>query len=326
MNLLNDVYYSKEYISLYLKENEELFEFKYQDGQNIFYNISIKRPISKIGNIEITDGFYDLETAYGYGGYFVNTDDKDFLFNAFEAYKKRCENENIIAEFIRFHPFNSFPKKNEEFLNMNILDREVVCVDLSLSKDERWQKYSSNTRNILRKCEKELIFRKSENLDKFIELYIKTMDKNSANGFYYFDKKYFEIMINLENIELYEVLKDGEIISSAFFIFAEEIGHYHLSANNYELRRYNANYFILDSIFDIAKSRNKNYFLLGGGTTSNKEDTLFKFKNKFASFKELFYISGKIFNIDMYNQYVQMWEEQSLGQINYFLKYRLEIK
>lgn len=326
INLLNDVYYSKEYISLYLKENEELFEFIYEEKDYFFYNISIKRPISKIGKIEINDGFYDLETAYGYGGYFVNTDDKIFLNNAFESYKKRCKDEKIIAEFIRFHPFNDFPKEHKEFFNMNILDRDVVCVDLSLSKDDRWKNYSTNTRNILRKCEKELSFRKSEKLDKFIELYIKTMNRNSASEFYYFDKKYFETMINLENVELYEVLKDEEVISSAFFIFGEEIGHYHLSANDYELRKYNANYFILDSIFDVAKSRNKNYFLLGGGTTSSKEDTLFKFKNKFSSFEKPFYISGKIFDVDIYKQYVKIWEKQFSGQINYFLKYRLEIK
>jgi hypothetical protein len=325
-NLLNDIYYSKEYISLYLKENEELFEFIYEEKDYIFYNISIKRSICKIGKMEITDGFYDLETAYGYGGYFVNTNDRSFLFNALESYKKRCKDENIIAEFIRFHPFNSFPKEHKEFLNMNIMDRDVVCVDLSLSKNERWQNYSNNTRNILRKCEKELIFKKSGNLEKFIELYIKTMNKNSASEFYYFDKKYFETMITFENVELYEVLKDEEIISSAFFIFGEDIVHYHLSANNYELRKYNANYFILDCIFDVAKSRNKNYFLLGGGTSSSKDDTLFKFKNKFSFFKKPFYISGKIFDLDIYKQYVKMWEEQFPEQINYFLKYRLEIK
>ena len=42
MNLLNDIYYSKDYISLYLKEKEEIFEFLYKDGDYIFYNLAIK--------------------------------------------------------------------------------------------------------------------------------------------------------------------------------------------------------------------------------------------------------------------------------------------
>ena len=326
MNLLNDIYYSKEYISLYLKDNEEIFEFKYKEDNFIFYNIAIKRPIMKIGNIDIRDGYFDLETAYGYGGFYLNTDNQEFIKIALDKYQQYCLEKKIIAEFIRFHPWNTFPQEQKEFLNMNIYDRDVVYVDLFLSKEERWKRYSSNTRNILRKCEKELVFQKSDNIEAFIELYEKTMDKNNATDFYYFSREYYEQLISNENIELYEIRQDGKIISMAFFMFSDELGHYHLSANDYEMRRYNANYFILDQIFEIAKHKGKRYFLLGGGTTSNKDDSLLKFKQKFSSLTKLFYISGKIYNNEIFSKYRQVWEQQSKEEIKYFLKYRLEIQ
>jgi len=323
MNLIYDIYYSKEYLSLYLKDNEEIFEFEYKEGHHLFYNIAIKRPITKIGDKKIDDGYFDLETAYGYGGFYTNTKDEVFISKALSEYEAKCKNEKIIAEFIRFHTFNEFPISHSNYFDMNIYDRDVVYVDLTLSRDESWKNYSTKTRNILRKCERELTFVISDDIKKFIELYEKTMDKNNANEFYYFPKSYFEKLMKNKDIELYEIQKEGVVISSAFFMFSDEFGHYHLSANNYEMRQYNANYFILDKIFDVAKEKQKKYFILGGGTTSFKDDSLLKFKQKFSKERKPFYISGKIFNQEKYDEYTILWKKQSINDISYFLKYRL---
>jgi len=61
-DLLNDIYYNDEYISLYVKQGEELFNFKYVENNNILANKSIKRPIKKIGRIKVSDGFFDPAT------------------------------------------------------------------------------------------------------------------------------------------------------------------------------------------------------------------------------------------------------------------------
>ena len=94
-NLVEDIYYSIGYTSLYLKEEESLFVFNYKKGNDEFFNISIKRPINKIANEDIRDGYFDLETAYGYGGYYATTDNCEFLDNALEVYQKKCNDENI---------------------------------------------------------------------------------------------------------------------------------------------------------------------------------------------------------------------------------------
>lgn len=326
ISLINDIYYNDEYISLYLKEDEELFAFEYKENDKVFINKTIKRPIVKIGNIDIDDGYFDLESAYGYGGYYTNSQEKDFLNRAMKQYEKKCIDEKIIAEFIRFHPFNEFPIINQDVFDMNIYDRDIVYVDLQLSKEERWKTYSAKTRNILRKCEKELTFVQSDDLDKFIELYHKTMDKNSADDFYYFPKNYYKRLLENHDISLYAVLKDDKIISSAFFIFSDMFGHYHLSANDYDMRKYNANYFILDQIFEIAKEKKKNYFILGGGTTGEEDDSLLKFKRKFSPLTKPFYISGKIFNSEIYDKYIDIWQKQVKEDMKYFLKYRLDVK
>jgi hypothetical protein len=323
MNLINDVYYSKEYVSLYIQEDEELFEFKYQKENNIFYNISIKRLIDQIGNTRLNEKFYDLESAYGYGGFYTNSNDKLFIENAMKKYEEKCQDENIIAEFMRFHPFNYFPKNYSNFLDFNFYDRDVVVKDLSINI---LSSYKRKVRNIVKRSNEKVSIQKSENIDKFIELYNKTMHKNNADEFYFFDKAYYIDLLGNKNIELYEVQYEDEIISMGFFMFGEDIAHYHLSANSDLSYKLNTNYALLNYAFNQAKEKKISNFILGGGTTSTKEDNLFKFKNKFSKDIKQFYISGKIYNQEVYNKYNKIWQEQSKEDIKYFLKYRLDIK
>lgn len=324
-NLEKEIYFCEDYLSLYLNDSDTLFRFEYKEGNKYFKNISIKRAINKIGTTVIDDGFYDLESVYGYGGYLCNSDDKEFINRALDEYTKECERESIVAEFIRFHPFNHIYKEIDGFFDLFCFDRNVVTVDTSIEKEKRWEEYSSKVRNILRKCEKELVFKESSCVDTFIELYERTMQRNSADEFYFFDKSYFERLLLIDGVKLYEVLYEDRVISSSFFFLGESFAHYHLSANDYEYRKYNANYFILDSIFDIANKEGIDYFNLGGGRSNLEDDLLLKFKKKFSKKLDDFYIAGKVFNKDVYNKYNKIWEAKSKKDIRYFLKYRLEL-
>ena len=322
MNLLDDTYYLNEYISIYLQEGEELFDFRYEEGHNFLVNKTIKRPIKKIGNKIINDGFYDLESAYGYGGFLTNSSNEIFLSKAFKSYAQRCKEENIISEFIRFHPFNDFPLKHKKYLDFNIYDRDVVVISLT---DDILSSYTSKVRNTIKRASEKVTISKSINIDKFIELYNITMKKNNASDFYFFNKALFENLYALNEVELYEVIFENQIIAMAFFMEGSDLLHYHLSANNETSYKLNANYALLYALSKIAKKRGKKYFILGGGSTPLDDDPLFKFKKKFSKETKPFYISGKIYNQEIYDKYLNIWEEQSKENVRYFLKYRLEI-
>ncbi len=323
MNLINDIYYLDSYISLYLKEDEELFNFEYKEDNNVFINKTIKRPILNIGNIKINDGFYDLETAYGYGGFYTNSDDKLFLKNAMQKYEIKCKEEKIIAEFIRFHPFNTFSQNHNSFLDINLYDRDVVVKDLT---QDIFKSYPSKVRNTVKRSREKVTINESENIKKFVELYNATMLKNGAGDFYFFDDKYYEKLLQDNSNKLYEVTYQDEIVAMGFFMYGNDICHYHLSANTDISYSLNSNYALLDYVFNIAKEKGLKYFLLGGGTTTDEYDSLFKFKKKFSKELKPFYISGKIYNNEVYDKYNNLWIEQSKKEIKYFLKYRLEIK
>ena len=90
-----DIYLDKNYVALF----GELFEFEFKKDEKYFKLVANK---NKIKNSE----FYDLSSAYGYSSIFANTSDTSFLNEALSSLKSRCFDENIIAIFLRLHPYD----------------------------------------------------------------------------------------------------------------------------------------------------------------------------------------------------------------------------
>ena len=322
-NIINDIYFDKDYASLYADECDQVLEFNFQQDDKVLRSILIAKPIVKIGNNEITDGFYDASSPYGYNGITTNSNDQNFLDQAFETFKSFCAEKKVIATFFRFHPFfdaNIFTP----FLGFYTQECPVVYIDLSKDKEARWVEYSAKTRNILRKCYKQLIVEESNSIDTFLPLYYETMQKNQASNFYYFGKEYFEALIKIPEVKLFNVKKEDEIISAGFFFYSEDFVHYHLSANSVEFRKFNGNYMLLEHAADLGIQQKCKNFLLGGGRTSSLEDGLLRFKAKFSPSKLDFFIGGMVCNDNIYKKYNEKWNMQFPERNDkYFLKYRL---
>lgn len=325
LNLEQDIYFQKAYAALYAAAGSQAYvdEFDYCEGNHSFKHIGIKRRISEIGGKAIQGDIYDMQTPYGYGGMLLNTGDARFISEAFKAYRAHCSKGHITAAFYTFHPF--LPKFEEMKSQFNFLrkDREVVIVPLESSREDRWAGYASNTRNILRNCAKQLTYSLSDDLQAFKALYYQTMEKNKASNFYYFDDAYFEGLMNLKDCSLVSVEYEGKAISMAFLFHSDVLGHYHLSANDSAYSKLNGNYFLLEESIEFLKTKQLNYFMLGGGRTNAEDDSLYKFKRKFSSMTLPYYIGGMIFDEDKYAELCNLWQECNPEiKNNYFLKYR----
>ena len=309
-DLSSDIYYQRAYSALY-EDNCEYFEFLYEEGLHFVKFSALKHRIIDVSGIKLEEELYDLETPYGYGGPLTNSIDKSFLQRAFEAYKKYCQQQKIVCEFIRFHPFNSMAK-NSSLFDMHFAERQVVIVDLDKTTEERRKLYSKTTRNIVKKAEKNLAIEVDKtSLPEFMALYYQTMTKNTANDFFYFKEDYFKQLQNLDGVSLLATKKNDEFASVGFFMCGKELAHYHLSANNNELAKDNGNYLLLDAAFEHAKSYGCRYMMLGGGRTSSPDDSLFKFKAKFSPLILPFYIAGLDFLPEKRMQLNQLWIKQN---------------
>ncbi|HIF9178875.1 TPA: GNAT family N-acetyltransferase [Photobacterium damselae] len=305
-DLSSDIYYQREYSALY-EENGEYFEYLYQEDACYVKFHALKHRITSVAGQPLNEELYDLETPYGYGGPITNTIDEAFLKRAFLAYRIHCQQQNIVCEFIRFHPFNSLAD-NSTLFDMHFAERQVVIVDLEKSSDERRKLYSKTTRNIVKKAIKNLtIVTDDVPLLEFSSMYYDTMKKNTASDFFFFKEGYFNQLMQLNGVSLLATRKDQAYASIGFFMCGNELAHYHLSANNQELSKENGNYLLLDAAFEHAKSQGCHYMMLGGGRTSSPEDSLFKFKAKFSPLTKPFYIAGLDFLPEKRQWLNQLW-------------------
>jgi len=310
-DLSSDIYYQRNYSALY-EEGCEHFQFFYEEDDYYVKFSALKRRIISVSGQSLGEELYDLETPYGYGGPISNSSDEVFLRRAFFAYREFCKTQLIVCEFIRFHPFNPIGAKGSLF-DMHLTERQVVIVDLEKSTEERRKLYSKTTRNIVKKAEKLLTKDSSSvKLSNFIDMYIETMNKNSANDFFYFQESYFRDLLALEGVSLLAIKKEDLFASIGFFMCSEELAHYHLSANNQNLAKDNGNYLLLDAAFEHAKSKGCRYMMLGGGRTSSPDDSLFRFKSKFSPLVMPFYIAGLDFLPEKRQMLNQIWQTQNV--------------
>ncbi|MBK1994290.1 hypothetical protein FSE90_08530, partial [Campylobacter novaezeelandiae] len=122
-----------------------------------------------------------------------------------------------------------------------------------------------------------------ENKD-FKILYEKTMQRNDAENFYFFDKKYFNKLYNFKEYIVLKASLNEEILAFASFFLCKDFSYYHLSANSLKA---NANAALLDFFFEYANKKGSKFCILGGGVKD--DDTLFNYKQKFSIVDSYFY-------------------------------------
>ncbi|OVE74956.1 hypothetical protein BVX95_00715 [archaeon D22] len=257
---------------------------------------------------KLKEEYFDIISPYGYSGPIHKTipsTDLQQLYNEFFTQStKYCEKNNIITEFTRFHPL----LKNHQFYEEKNIDARNVTVSIDLTKDTDYilKNMNKKTRNLIRKGEKsnlEVIHSTNESdVDEFISIYSKTMEKNSAKEEYFLEKQFFINTIKyLKNsVSLFAVKSQNKTIASALFMHYGKFIHYHFSGSLKEYLSLAPNNFLLFKIIEWAKSNNYKTFHLGGGYSS-ADDSLFRFKSGFSKDTNQFYTYSKTHNHEMYN-------------------------
>ena len=327
MNRNIDIYFSSEYGQIYEKNGEgKLENFKMGSSNGEVRYTFLKREI----NVDFDNKYFDIITPYGYGGPVFNVYDGKPLKNLVNDFKEKfelyCKENNIVSEFIRFHPLVC----NHEYMDMymevcNI--RNTICLDLN-SEQDIWNNISSKCRNMIRKAEKNNITieigNSKEDLDIFYSLYMDTMKKNKAIDYYLFDYNFFKNTIELlsNNITIFKAVYDNKVISSALIMHCGDYMHYHFSGSDINYSKLAANNLLLYKAAIWGYNQGYKYFHLGGGYSGN-EDSLFKFKKSFykGDLKD-FYIGKKIHNLELYNNLVDIKQSEKNLNKHYFPLYR----
>lgn len=316
-----DIYYTSDYYRMYEKNGDGKGKlFIYKEGHNI---VLYPFMINEIVGYNLDKKYYDIETAYGYGGPITNNYEEEFLQNFENAFLKFCNENHIVSEFIRFHPL----LKNEKIFskNINILhNRITVYLDLTKGIERIWDEdIKSKTRNMIRKAEKNgLKVEVSNDYDIFKDIYSKTMNKVEASNYYYFDEKYYKQMEGSDNYILLKVMKENITIASAIFMKYGDYFHYHLAGSLEDYLKFAPNNLLLWEAIKFAYKSGAKTFHFGGGLSDSLDDNLFKFKSSFSKNTADFFIGKRVHNKDIYEYLINQWESRNGKKSKLFLQYR----
>ncbi len=298
--------------------------FYYEDASTRGINVVMKRDISddsRFSSVIEKGKYFDLATPYGYGGWLIEGANTSSLF---AEYEKWCFENNIISEFVRFHPVieNHLHATSYDVIGLGY----TVNLDLS-SPETIWANITSKNRNVIRKAQKNSIHiyngRHPEIYEKFREIYNGTMDKDNADSYYYFSPEFYKSICDdlPYNSQVFYAELDGKVIAASIMLNANGFMNYHLSGS---VREYSnlapTNLLLYEAALWGCANGYKSLYL-GGGVGSG-EDSLFKFKKSFYRLDDLprFHIGKKIFNQELYDYLVSLRTE--LPDSGFFPKYR----
>lgn len=320
-----DVYYLNGYLrSLFINGDGLPLLFYYHDDNLRGINVVLKRDISKdkrfVNKIE-ENTYFDFTSPYGYGGWIVEGNGS--YSNLFSEYEKWCLENNIICEFVRFHPLIENQRYCLDSYNVIPLGK-VISLDLT-DEETMWANMSSRNRNKIKKAKNfgvTVSMGEKEKLDEFIEIYEDTMKRDNAKDYYFFNREYYDCLFDelKDEIYIFNSELDGKMLSNCIIFKVNNRLSYHLAGST----RTSGNIYETNLlIYEVGLWGNKNNcksLILGGGVGS-AEDNLYRFKKGFDDKHSYqFYIGKKMYNQEKYDYLLSLRE--NVANMNYFPAYR----
>ncbi len=321
-----DIYYLSGYVKAFqIHGDGEPLLFYFEGEETRALNVVMKRDIAKENHFKnrlLENAIFDLATPYGYGGWLIEGEAVDTLFREYEEW---CQNNKIVSEFVRFHPIleNHLPvRERYEVIPLG----ETITMELS-SPEIIWANLTSKNRNVIRKAQKNGVRiyngRSPKLYRKFQSIYNETMDKDHAEGYYYFGEAFYSSILEdlAQNAQIFYASLNGEMIAASIMLAANGRMNYHLSGSVRESAHLAPTNLLLYEAALWGHANGYKTLYLGGGVGSG-EDNLFKFKKAFCRGNERkrFHIGKKVIDEKVYKELTDM--RGDLPKEGYFPRYR----
>lgn len=286
----------------------------YQDKHNYFIYPYIKKSINALG-YNLGDEYFDISGAYGYNGPLgVATDDAvTKCFN--EQLCQHLHQSKVVTELVRYCPITENRRFHTYTRQIDVLDNVYVTLENGL--DWIWnESLGRRVRTAVRKGESynlrsaffwgEAIT--TEELMCFYNIYTSTMDRNSADGFYYFDFEFFAGMRKyMGKMLLLAITYLGDVAITSELVILEGSNSFgFLGGTLSEYYSYKANTFQRWELLKYLSSIGIKKYSMGGGAT--RGDSIYDYKMSFAKGCENpFFIGTKVHIPDVYEEIRIQW-------------------
>lgn len=310
-----DIYFEPAYGRLYENGTDEVCEqFLYESETGTVSSVFIKRRIP----VHTDDGeWYDIITPYGYGGPVItklaDPEKKEELISGFmSSFGEYAKENRIVSEFVRFHPIIGNGVDFKEAYQ-SIYDRKTVGTNLTY-EDVVAAEFSKHKRKDIRRILNDPEIRYEidehpESLSDFYEIYYSTMDRDHADGYYYFGERYFNRILETfpENVITCRVFYRDAVIAMGVYFRYKKLLHAHLSGTLTEYLKYSPAYILKYALALYGHDHGYEVIHYGGGTSASPDNGLYKFKKDFGKNTDFdFYIGKKVWNREVYDRLCEL--------------------
>ncbi|ABM60544.1 GNAT family N-acetyltransferase [Verminephrobacter eiseniae] len=288
------------------------------DGQHFLYPFLLTPVL--LGTVATP--YFDITSVYGYTGPIATTADSRFLAAAWAAFDGYAAQQRIIAEFVRFSPFNrnqGFAHPQASVLaNRTLAASQLPASDPPASHQALLQSLGAKTRNMLRKAERAgLVARElplPQYLPQFRALYDATMERHQAPPFFRYDDAYWQQLLALgaQGLRLFGTFgrcTGGRMTAAAMAIVHGASGLYHLGASGDEGAGPGAGNLSLFAMSCALMDSGVGFLNLTGGRTAAPDDPLLLFKRSNANGTAVFHIGQRIVDPPAYNAVARQWQQ-----------------
>lgn len=321
---MSDLFLNQSYGKLY----EEVYDgkcevFEFQSALGTVKHLFMKRKVP----FEINrTTFYDLITPFTYGGPVIEDcleEDKWELLNDFQnAFQEYCNDNNIIAEFVRFHPMAA---NSIDFLHCYELDYVEDAIGINISGHENPVADSFSAESIAKVLEafksgvEYEIYSGEDKVDDFI-YFLTKVQKNAGRQ----SQRYFNGCKELMDKRLIfvEAKFDGEVIGMTMGFLSDNILTTHLILTDEIGDHVDAAYVMHYGLTVWSKSHKVELIHLAGSWANKSEDEKLAFNKQFAELPNYNYCIGrKIWNEKVYSELCNKANVEMY--IDYFPAYRV---
>jgi hypothetical protein len=256
----------------------------------------IMRPLSAEYWAADRESRWDVSSPYGYGGAFAWGADTRRQSRFWPWVDEWLRSHRVVSCFYRLALF-------EEQLLPGIAgrcyQRDNVVRSTKEPPDLIWRDYAPKVRkNVTRARASGLtcsIDPSGAGLDSFLEIYHATMRRRGASQFYFFDRPFFERLVQglPGQFVFFHVFKGTDLLASELALVSQDRVYSFLGGTDERYFDLRPNDFLKHSVIEWTHQTGRSAFVLGGGAAP--DDGILRYKQSFAPRGLLpFYTSSKI--------------------------------
>ena len=277
-------------------------------------------------------GWQDVTSPYGYPSPLCSSEDPAVQSRLLQGFCAAMRDAGFISAFLRLHPLLPLPAPATALESVGTVveqgatlyaDLAAPLEDLqkglrrSLRRDLKWQRESGFTARI----------DDWASYEAFIAVYLENMARVEASGYYRFSRAYFDAMRQyVPQAHLATVFSpEGELAAAEMFFEEDGIVQGHIAGTSTKHLRSAPSTMLYDAVQTWAKQRGNRSLNYGMGI-GGKRDSVFHFKQGFATHEAPYRTLRVILDPDRYRALVDAWTSASgappEGPQGFFPQYR----